>query len=368
MRFACPVSNLQSALSVAIKALAPRPSAPILDGVLLETCPEGLRLICTDLSFGIETTLEATVSEEGRVVLPGKLLAEIIRKLPPGEVSVEIREGTRATIRCMGSRTTLAGMAPDEYPPLPEVERNVGFSLEQGVLRDMIQKTAFAIATDESRPILTGSLLEARDNTLTMVSLDSFRLALHRCAISGNEAPFSAVIPGKVLSELSKILEGSDDPVTLSLNASHVLADIGSTRLIARLLEGEFIQYQKIMPTEWTTRMEVSSRSLGEAIDRASLIAREGKNYLVRFHIEKDKLQISSNAELGDVNEEVDVITEGKDLDIAFNVRYMSDMLKVLEEETIHMNFQSNVSPCVIKPADGDQYEYLVLPVRFYYT
>ena len=238
--------------------------------------------------------------------------------------------------------------------------------MPQGVLRDMIGRTLFAIAVDESRPILTGCLLEIGQQELRVVALAGFRLALRREPIVGPQEPVSAVVGGKILGDISKTLNESEDPVAIRVSRSHIQLEIGKTRIVARLLEGEFIRYRQILPDEWQTRISVSRAELGSAIDRASLIAREGKNNLVCFKIDGEELQVTSNSESGDVEERIAIATEGKDLTIAFNVRYITDVLKALSDDEVYMRFNSNVSPCVICPIQGEAYLYLVLPVRVF--
>ena len=366
MRFHCEVPDLMGGLSIVNRALAARSSLQILEGVLLETCPQGLRLTCTDLALGIETVVPAQIAEEGRAVLPGRLFSEIVRKLPGGTMELTTNDNMAAQIRCQSSRTNLAGMNPLEFPELPQVEDGNVISLPQNQLRDTIQKTCFAIATDETRPILTGCLMEIAPEEIRLVALDGFRLALRLVEHAQEIEPMQAVIPGKVLSELAKVLTGDDAPVSLNIGRSHLSADMGETRVVTRLLEGEYIRYRQILPADWQTRIKVQRAELENAIERASLIAREGKNNLVRFHIAGQELTLTSNAELGDVEEHIRIDVEGKDIEIAFNVRYVSDVLKVLEEEEICMCFNSNVSPCVIAPPEGSAYTYLVLPVRVF--
>lgn len=365
MRFSCDTNDLNASLSIVSRALAIRSPKPILEGILLESCDAGLRLICTDLALGIETVIPATFTEEGRVVLPGKLLCEVVRKLPGGLCDVTVSERLQTTIRCASSRTTLTGFDPVEYPELPQVAGHE-FGMPQNVLRDMIGRTLFAIAVDESRPILTGCLLEIGQQEMRVVALDGFRLALRREDIVGPQEAVSAVVGGKMLGDIAKILGETEDPVSIRISRSHIQLEIGSTRIVARLLEGEFIRYRQILPDEWQTRVTVSRAELGSAIDRASLIAREGKNNLVCFKIDGEELEVTSNSESGDVEERIAIETEGKDLTIAFNVRYITDVLKALSDDTVRMRFNSNVSPCVICPTEGDAYLYLVLPVRVF--
>lgn len=365
MRFICDTNELNTALSIVSRALAVRSTKPILEGILFESCDEGLRLTCTDLALGIETLLPATFSEEGRAVLPGKLLCEIIRKLPGGPCDIVIGERMQATIRCASVRTTINGFDPVEYPELPQVEGE-RFELPQNTLKDMIGRTLFAIAQDESRPILTGCLMEINASEMRVVALDGFRLALRKENVAGPSAPVSAVVGGRVLGDIAKILADTEESVSLCFTKSHVRMNIGQTRVVARLLEGEFIRYRQILPEEWQTRVTVERAELGSAIDRASLIAREGKSNLVCFKLDGETLEVSSNSETGDMEEKMQVITEGKDLTIAFNVRYITDVLKALSDDQIVMRFNSNVSPCVVCPVEGDSYLYLVLPVRVF--
>ena len=363
MRFTCDTNDLNASLSVVSRALAVRSPKPILEGILFESCDEGLRLTCTDLAMGIRTVIPASFEEEGRVVLPGRLLCEVVRKLPGGQVEFSVSDRLQATIRCASSRTNITGLDPVEYPELPPVSGHT-FSLQQGMLKDMIGRTIFAIAVDESRPILTGCLLEIGREQMRVVALDGFRLAMREEAIEGPQQDVSAVVGGKVLADIAKILDDSDEPVAVCISGSHIRLNVGSTHIVARLLEGEFIRYRQILPQEWQTRVTISRADLGSAIDRASLIAREGKNNLVRFKIDGEMLEIASNSETGDTQETLNVTTEGKDLTIAFNVRYITDVLKALSDEEVVMRFNSNVSPCVICPTEGEAYLYLVLPVR----
>ena len=365
MRFSCDTNDLNTSLSIVSRALAVRSPKPILEGILFESCPQGLRLICTDLSLGIETVIPATFTEEGRIVLPGKLLCEIVRKLPGGTCDISVSDRLQATIRCASVRTTITGFDPVEYPELPQVS-GASFSMPQSTLRDMIGRTLFAIAVDESRPILTGCLMEIGKSEMRVVALDGFRLALRKENVQGPDSDVSAVVGGKVLGDIAKILSDSDEEVALCFSRSHVQMNMGATHIVARLLEGEFIRYRQIMPQEWQTRVTVSRADLSSAIDRASLIAREGKSNLVCFKIDGETLDVTSNSENGDMEEKIAVTTEGKDLAIAFNVRYITDVLKALSDDEVYMRFNSNVSPCVICPTEGDSYLYLVLPVRMF--
>lgn len=367
MRFTCTVSEMTAALSTVTRAIAARTTVQIMEGVLLATCEGQLSLTCTDVGLGIETRVPVDIKSEGKAVLPGKLLLEIVRKLPQEEnLDLTIDEKNSALLRCLKSKTTLAGLPADEYPALPEVSEAQQIEMPQKALRSMIQNTTFAIATDETRPILMGCLLETNENCFTIVALDGFRLALRKFYVECALPKLSLVVPGKALNEIARILDDTEQPSLLQYGKTHLSVTIGETRVIARLMEGEFIKYSQILPTEWQTSITVEKEELMAAVDRASLMAREGKNNLIKMHIEEGTLLITSNAETGDVREEIPVDFEGRALDIAFNVRYISDTMRAIEDEHMVLRFNSNVSPCVICPTSGDHFLYLALPVRVF--
>ena len=370
MQFTMNAQDLLDGLNTVTRALAARPAKQILEGVLIDAGSEGINLTCSDGSLSIECVLAADVKEPGRVVLPGKLFTELVRKLPGGSVTVKVNENHSASIRCLSSKSNLAGMNPMEYPEMAEVETGTTVKIPQNKLREMISRVVFAIATDESRQILTGCLLEVTRDEARLVALDGFRLAMQK-AFQPFELPqgmdvLKAVIPGRVLSELSKILLDEEEFCTLLLDKTRMQATFGNTRLSTVLLAGEYIDYRKILPASFKTQAMADRLQVQNAIDRASLMAREGKNNLIRMSFANSRLMITSNAELGDVLEEMDATLAGDPIDIAFNAKYITDVIRNITDDELCMKFNSNVSPCVVCPSEGDQYLYLILPVRVF--
>ena len=370
MQFTVNVQELLDGLNTVTRALAARPAKQILEGVLIEADESGITLTCSDGSLTIETALVADVRESGRAVLPGKLFTELSRKLPGGEVTIKVGDNHAAFIRCMSSKSNLAGMNPVEYPEMASVEQGVTVNIPQKQLKDMISRVVFAIATDESRQILTGCLLEVTRTEARIVALDGFRLAIQK-ACQPFELPqgvetLKAVIPGRVLNELSKILSDEDEFCTLLIDKTRMQATFGDTKLSTVLLAGEYIDYRRILPPSFKSIARADRIGVQNAIDRASLMAREGKNNLIRMSFSGDTLAITSNAELGDVLEELDCQLSGDPVEIAFNAKYITDVIRNITDDDLCMNFNSNVSPCVVSPADGDQYLYLILPVRVF--
>lgn len=366
MRFTLNTGELAGALSTATHALSPRTTMPILEGVLLDASDEGLRITCSDGAMTISSIVPATVEEEGRIVMPGRLFVDVVRKLPNAELHFSASQNMIATIKCAGSRTTIAGKSADLFPALPEISGESSIALPQPLLRDMIQQTSFAVSSDESRKILTGCLLEIADGEARMVALDGFRLAVRIAPVNPELPRMSAVIPSKLLQELSKIVNGGeDDMVTMTFASSQLLAEVGATKVYATLLEGEYIKYRQIIPTTWKTAVKVLDREqLVLCVERASLMAKESKTNLVTLTISDSLMTITSNSEMGDVYEEIQVETEGDPLKIAFNVKYVSDVIRAIEDEEFVMHFNTGVTPCVIVPAEGTAYTYMVLPVR----
>jgi DNA polymerase-3 subunit beta len=364
MKFICQKEDLIQGLSVASKASATRSPQAVLECVSIAADATGVHLMCTDLQMGIETNVPATVAQEGRVLLNARLFSEIVRKLPDGEVRLSVSETNRATISSGGSKTTLQGMSALDFPKLPQVDDTQPLEVSQRVLRDMILKTGFAVATEDARPILMGILMEVEGETLTLVALDGFRLARRMGPLLSPADPVSCVVSGRNFVEIAKILSDEDTPVSLALSKTHLKLNTGSATVVVRLLEGDYIKYRQLLPPSYAISVRLSRAELADCIDRASLMAREGKSNLLKFSISADKLHITSNSEMGDVYEEMDVETLGDGIDIAFNVRYISEAVKSIDDEQFLLKLNSNISPCVLVPTCGDDFLYLVLPVR----
>lgn len=365
MRFTCAASELQSALMVVTKALASKSTLPVLEGVLLNVHKDGIRLTCSDSSITIVTELPAMVEDPGQIVLPGRLFTEVVRKMPAGEIHAEMKNGTVVTLKCLGSRTSITGMDATQFPKLPDVNSDDEITFPQPMLKDMIQRTSFAIAVEDTRQVLTGCLLDVANGEARMVALDGYRLAMRTARVSDTAMKLTAIVPGKSLSELGKLLSDDEDSrLALRADKNMMHVSLPSTEIYMRLIDGEFIDYRRILPAGWKSRITVDCGQLKSCVDRASLMAREGKNNLIRLDVSGDDLHITSNSEIGDVHEEMEIEHEGDDLLIAFNVKYIIDAVRAIDDEQVTMRFNSGVSPCVIAPLEGDSYLYLVLPVR----
>lgn len=365
MKFSCSTSKLIEALQIATKALANRTTNQILEGVLIETALDELTLTCSDERITIITRIEANVSEPGRGVVPGKLFSEIVRRLPDDTVDIHMDNRFVFTIRSAHSRMNISGQDADLFPRLPKMDDEREISLPQDMLRDMIQKTEFAIAADDMREVLTGCLLEIGGGDVTMVSLDGYRLALRRARCSDVLERFSAIIPGRAVGDIGKLLSDNEDAFAqLSFGGNKLHIRLENTEIYVILIEGEYVQYKQILPKSFATRVELELDPFRRCIDRAALIAREGSNNLIMLRIEDGTMVIEAHSQIGDVREELEVRQDGADLSIAFNVKYLTDVVRYIDADSIEMNLNNAVSPCIVTPVNDSDYVHLILPVR----
>ena len=365
MIFSCDKMTLLNGLNIAAKALPSKSVNPVTEGILFKAEGNEIVLTTTDSSLTIQTKIAADVKEEGQVVLTGKFFFEIIRKMPEGMIEIKgnYREGVSVTGNY--SKMSISALDPEEYPALPVIDKEKFLTLPQNSLREMINQTMFATAVDESRPILTGCLFEIENESINVVALDGYRLALRNSYMEDAEENIKAIIPARALSEITKILADTEDLVRIYIQKSYCMVELEETKIITRLIEGEFIKYKPIIPTELSNKIVISRVDMLEAIDRAWLMVRENtRNNYVVFKFSESKLIITSRSDTGNAYEEIDYSGSAQPIEIGFNPRYFVECLKNINDEFISFAFTTPSSPTVITPVDGNQYLYLILPVR----
>ncbi len=366
MKFITEKNLLQEAISNVQKAITGKSTMQILQGIYISAYKNTLTLIGSDIDVCIETKINVEVIEEGSIVIDSRLFGEIIRKLPNAEIEITSIDDNTIEINCEKSCVNLIHMNATDYPLLPSIDEDMIFTIPQKTLKNMIKSTIFAAAQDETRPILTGVLFELKENKLNLVALDGFRVAFRSENIDYDYNK-EAVIPGKTLNEVSKILEDNEEPVKITFTPNHILFNFGNTKVISRLLEGEFIKYSSIIPQEYKLRVNVKKDEILSCIETASLMAKDGNTNLVKLDIQEDTLIVTSNSQLGKAREEVSILLQGETLKTAFNSKYLIDIFKNMDEEEIIMELSSAVSPCIVKNKDKDNCTYLLLPVRVKY-
>ena len=368
MKFVCYKDKIMKALNSVVKGVASKTTMPILEGILIQTNDNEIKLTTYDLELGIEYKMECDVQEQGSIVVNATMFTEIIRKLPDSEINISLNENNLLTIECEGSLYKLATMNPDEFPELPKIEVENSVTLEQSALKNMIRKTIFAVSQEETRPIFTGCLFEINNNKLNIVAIDGFRLALRTINIPVPVNDFKAVIPAKTLNEVNKILTDSFDSIKIGVSKNQAVFEMENCKVVTRILDGEFLNYSTVIPTTWQTRIRVERESLLNSFERISLIASSSiekeKKYPVKVTVDIGKLTISCTNQTGDAKEEVFISTEGQNLEVGFNPRYFLDSLKAIDENEVYIEFGSNVSPCLIKSIENNDYVYMILPIR----
>ncbi len=367
MKFSCSQQTLTKALNIVSKAVTIRTTIPILKGILLKVDANGiLTMSASDLDLSIEKKIKVENSEPGEIVVLSKLFGDIVRKLPDGMISIEENDG-KINIKCSHSEFNIIGLPADEFPninPADESAEKLVFNKE--ILKDMIKKTSFSASIDENKGAMTGVLIEMEENSLNMIAIDGFRMAIAREQMK-NAKKENIIIPAKILNEISRIItetEFDSEDVTMMLSSKRAVFILENTKIVIRLLEGEFMNYKRIIPQESACRVVLNKNDFLDSVERASLLAKVGKNNLVKLEIKDNNIEITSKSEEGNVKEDIIVTKEGNDLTIGFNSKYLIDVLKVIDDENITMLFNTNVSPCLVKPVSGDYFEYLVLPVR----
>ncbi|MCF6463392.1 DNA polymerase III subunit beta [Clostridium sp. Cult1] len=361
MRIQINQSSLANHINIVQKGISNRTTLQILDGILLETVNGKLKLTATDLEIRIETYLECDIIEEGSIVVNSRIFGDIIKKLPNSSINITVKDNN-INITCESSEFNILGNSSYEYPELPTIINNSSFNIPKDLFKSAIRQTVFATTQDETRPILTGVLLEISNGIGSFVALDGYRLALRSIPLDSKE-DVKIVIPGRVLGELNKILDDDED-LTITTAPGHIIFNMGDTIVSSRLLEGQFLNYKDIIRKDHKTNVKVNRREFQDSLERASLLAKEEKANLVKLNVTDNQIIIKSNSEIGNVNEQISSIQDGENINIAFNSKYVIDGIKAIDSEEIELHFMGSLNPCIITPVEDENYTYLVLPVR----
>lgn len=364
MKFSCTRSELQTAVSIAAKAASAKSPIPALEGILIETTMNGIKLTGYDLKKGIYTCIDANVMEHGSVVLGARIFGDIVRSLPEGTVTVRT-ENNNVFINCENSDFSIIGTDASDYPELPSIDAQTGVKIPQKLMGDIIRQTIFAVSDSEARPVYTGELFEIGEGMLTVVAVDGYRLALRREPVEGVEGEYSFIVPGSALADLEKLCAATDDVLVIHLGSKHISFTIGETVLISRRLEGDFLNYRKTVPTSFRVEVRADRLFLQRTVERVSLIIDDKIKNPVRCIFGENEIRVVCATGLGKAEDACIVEGDGGNLEIGFNNRYLLDALKAAPAEEICVCLNTGASPCVITPSDGEQsFLYMILPVR----
>lgn len=363
MKLICETQKLSEICSNVQRAVSTKSSIPAIEGILLEAGENVLTLTGYDLEVGMITSMEARVEEAGSIILNAKILCDILRSLPSDTVSIEADERLTCRIKSGDAEFTLIGIPAADYPELPSVESGFPIVLDSETLRDMIRKTIFATAENDVKVVHTGVRFEIGANQIRLVAVDGFRLAMRNEEIDydGEEKIF--VAPKKALNEVVK-LTGGEETIALNVGKRFIVFEIGSYRIVSRLLEGEFLNYRAAISGKVTGTVRVNTRLLIQSIERTSLIITDRTKSPIRCVFDEDMIRISSTTALGTAHDRVPCKSEGEHMEIGFNNRYLLDALRVCDADEVLVKIGSPILPILIVPTEGDDFLFLVLPVR----
>ena len=365
MRFTCEKSFLVTGLNITGRTVAQKSTLSAIEGIL---CRAGADLTLTgyNMETAISYSIEAEIADPGQCILPARLFGDIIRRLPEGPVTVVVDDNYKVSIRAGYASFTISAESAEDYPELPDVGTGRSTGIPQSAMKNLIGGTIFAVSENQGRPIHTGVKFEVENTTVSAIAVDGFRLArrtYHTEEPTGRSTAF--VVPSGALKEVEKILQDTEEPVFFTLGSKHILFEIGPAVLICRLLEGDFLDWRKVVPTNCPVKLTAHVSDLSSAIERVGLIVSEKYKSPVRCVFGDQVLHLKTNTTIGAAEDRCSIAGDGKELEIGFNVRYLADALRAIPSEEVMVELTNGLSPIVLTPAeDKYDYAYMVLPVR----
>lgn len=370
MKFIIEKTNLLNHINKVSKAITGKANIDELKGVLMEVQSNHIIMVASDMDLTIYARGTCEVIDSGKALIDAKMFTEIVRKLPNGEVSIELTEDNLVSISCKKSKFSVVKMDESKYPELPKGDKGTEINISKEIFRKMISQVQFAVTVDGSRPILQGISFEVKDNILKLVALDGYRIAYTSHKID-NSSDMSVVIDGKSLTNISKLID-NDGIMKIHLNDNHILILVDDLVIISRLMEGKYINYEFLMNTDYNVEVILDRVGFIQSIERSTVIAGIEDSYTPLISLKSkcdgmlDLLEISSKSPKGNVVEDitVEIPSEDKEIEIAYNAKYLLDMLKSMESEKVDIKFKSNITPATFCPSGNENNKYIVLPVR----
>lgn len=358
---------LLNGISIVSKAIPAKTTMSILECILIDADADQIKLTGNDMELGIETKVEGSILERGKIALDAKLFYEIIRKLPDGDAPVIITSDHKfnTTIQCESALFNIPGRDGEEFSYLPYIERDQSITLSQFTLKEAIRQTIFSISPNDSNKMMAGELLEVKENILKVVSLDGHRISIRNIALKESYESHKVIVPGKTLSEISKILGGDNEKeVQIFFSKNHILFEFDDTMVVSRLIDGEYFKIDHMLSSDYETRVKVNKREFMDSIDRSMILIRDSDRKPIILNVEDSNVNLKVKSTIGSMNADVSAYKAGKDIMIAFNPKFLLDALRVIDDEEVELYMMNPKSPCFIKDEEGT-YIYLILPVNF---
>lgn len=365
MKLVCSKSNLLNGVQIVSKAVPNKTTMSILECILIDSSDNRIKLTANDMELGIETIIEGEIIEKGQIALDAKILLDIVRKLPDNDVKIETDSSFKTNITCEKAKFTIIGKSGEDFSYLPSIERIDSIVVSQFTLKEVVRQTIFSIADNDNNKLMTGELFEINGNELKVVSLDGHRISIRKIELKDSYPSRKVVVPGKTLSEVSKIVSGdTDKDVNIFFTGKHIIFEFDNTTVVSRLIEGEYFRIDQMLSSDYETKVTINKRELLECIDRATLLVKEGDKKPIIITINDEMMELKINSTVGSMNEEIDISKQGKDIMIGFNPKFMIDALRVIDDEQIDIYLVNPKAPCFIRDA-AEKYIYLILPVNF---
>ncbi|MDE5779324.1 MAG: DNA polymerase III subunit beta [Lachnospiraceae bacterium] len=363
MKISCSKSSLMNGINIVSKAVSAKSTMTNLQCILIEASLSEIKLVANNIEIGIETIIEGNIMEAGKIALDAKILSDFVRKLPDSEILIDTNDNYQVHIRCERLESNLPGTSGEDFNYLPEISKDKYMSISQFSLKEVIRQTIFSISDQENTKIMTGELFEINNDILKVVSLDGHRISIRSVQLKESFDNMKVIVPGKTLNEISKIISGGvDDEIRLYMTDKHILFEFEQTKVVSRLLEGEFYRIEQMISNDYETRIDVNKTEFLNSIDRSTLFIRESDRKPIILNIEQSSIHLNINSSLGSMNEELEIKKEGKDLRIGFNPKFLMDALRVIDDETVTIYMVNAKSPCFIRNEDSS-YIYVILPV-----
>lgn len=363
MKFTCATDTLKEGITNVQRAVSSKSALPALEGILIATDSDKIILSGYDLEIAIKTTIEADVQTEGCVVVNARLLGEMVRKAQTATVSIEVDDNMTMTVRSGACAFTIMAIDANEYPELPSIDERDSIEIDCGILRSMVSETIFSVSVSDDKPVHTGILFEIKPDNIRLVAVDSSRFAIRNEKIeSGKQMRF--IIPSKTLSEVLKLISEDDETLRINVGIRHASFNVGDFLVITRLLEGDFLDYASAVPQVNKTEVQIDTQEFINSIDRMSLLITERIKSPVRCIFENNVVYLKCATALGKASDSIDCVTDGDQLEIGFNNRFMLDALRAVEDDTVKIVFGGPQQPIKVIPTEGEKFLYLIMPIR----
>ncbi len=366
MYIECDSKKLNEAVKHVQKAVHDKSSLAVLEGILIKAYDDELFLNGYNIEFGINTRIETKIVMEGEIVLNARMFSEIVRKLPDDKVIIKTNENYSTEIKCGNSVFSIMGLATDEYPQLPKMDKEYSINILSDVFGSMIKQTIFAVSKSETNPTHRGILFEIENKKINAVAVDGYRLAFRQedIDVDENYGKISFIIPEKTLNEIINILPDESEKIKISISKKYILINIGEYEIFSRLIDGNFIDYKSTIPSEFSTDFCINTRELIESVERVSLVMDEKLKRPLRFSFSKDKIKISCQSAMGKAVDEVNINLNGEEIEMGFNNKYILDALKYAQTDMVRIELSQSINPMKIMSCKDNNFLFLVLPVR----